>query len=168
MPSRVLIITLRFRNAEHITRRSRTTSPKTKHHSRNAKTSLRAQASLVPSRLREGLGWAVSTRTKKFAPKLNPRRNIIKMKKSAAADFFLYLHPKGATSFVRSATSCALCGARGGQSTTLPYNREVLTLSKIPKRSFVILKRGGASSSSRISSRLRLELCLRNFSRKVS
>ena len=40
------------------------------------------------------------------------------------------------------ANGCAVCGRRG-QSAILPYIREVLTLSKMPKRSFVILKRGG-------------------------
>ena len=41
-----------------------------------------------PSRLREGLGWAVSAHTKEFAPKDNQGRNLIKMKKIRRGGFF--------------------------------------------------------------------------------
>ena len=49
-----------------------------------------------PSRLREGLGWAVSTRTKDFAPKDYQGRSIIKMRKiRPRADFYLHVPLRG-------------------------------------------------------------------------
>ena len=44
-----------------------------------------------PRPLAEGVGEGSQRPTGEFAPKANQGRNIIKMKKSAAADFFIYL-----------------------------------------------------------------------------
>ena len=48
-----------------------------------------------PVHLRKGVGWAVSTCTKEFAPKENQGQNLIKMKKIRAADFYLNVPQSG-------------------------------------------------------------------------
>jgi hypothetical protein len=114
----------------------------------------------------------------RFCTQTISRAKFNKDVKIRKADFFLYLRPAGRN--LVCAKHNIICRRQHHLHEVqhrAPFGRgvterntfalaKVLTPSKIPKQSFVILKRGGASLSSRIE--MRLCLILRNLLKRLT